>query len=463
MLDLIIRGGCLVHPDHTEYADIAVKDGCIVGIGTGEAFSRAESVIDASGLAVLPGLIDSHVHIANPLGEFPSLDTYFTGTVAAAYGGCTSFIDFPFLLPGETPRAAMDRKLAEAKNECVIDYSFHPCLTSADPQSCGEIAEMLQEGFPSVKMFTIYRGSLMLEKNGLHDILKLVKRYNAVALIHAESAEMIERLIARAVADNTTTPADHARCRPPITEVEAMHSVLALARDTEAPVIFAHMTTGQSRRMLEETRRHVPIYTEVCPHYLALDESVYTGPDGCAFVCSPPIRSRDEGAGLWELVEQGHVDMVNSDHTDYSLAQKRAHAGFFPKIPNGLPTLENRALVFFSEGVAKGRISINRFAELTSTNQAKLMGLYPQKGVLAVGSDADITILDPAATRVHTVADQHMQSDYSPFEGMELTGRVVHTIVRGAQIIRDGVFTGTDFRGRLMKRQSPVLDLKRKD
>ena len=457
MLDLIIQNGLVVNADRSEKIDVAVKDGKIVAFGNAEFFPRAEKVIDASGMYVLPGMIDSHAHIASTGAEFNSLDDYHCGTIAAAYGGTTTIVDFAFLKEGETPLTALERKLAEAEGQCYIDYSFHPCINRAEPQYYSEIRELLRSGFPSVKMFTVYRGSLMLEKAGVYEILKMVAEENGISLVHAESADLIEHNIAAAVAAGRTTPWDHAMSRPPVTEVEAMYSVVSMVAETGAPIIFAHMTTGQSRRLLEMNRGVLPVFAEVCPHYLALTEAVYRGEDGCNFVCSPPIRSQAEQDGLWSLVEDGLVDVINSDHTDYSTAQKVKYKDYFPSIPNGLPTIEDRGVVLFSEGVAKGRISVNRFVDLTATKTAKLMGLFPNKGIIQVGSDADLVVFDPSFKQVRSAKHHHMCTDYSPFEGMELTGRVVDTIIRGNLVIENGAFTNPNFRGELVRRSSPIL------
>ena len=457
MLDFIIKNGFVVNADRAEKTDIAVKDGIIVALGDAASFAEAKQIVDAEGMYVFPGMIDSHAHIASTGVEFNSLDDYPSGTVAAAYGGTTTIVDFSFLKEGETPKMALDRKLAEAENNCYVDYSFHPCINKADPQHYAEIREMLRNGFTSVKLFTVYRGSLMMEKEGVYEVLKMVAEENGIALVHAESADMIEHNISEAIKSGRTTPWDHASCRPPITETEAMHGVVAIAEETKAPIIFAHMTTGQTRTLLQKYRGEFPVFVEVCPHYLTLTEDLYKGENGCYFVCSPPIRSKEEQESLWTLVEDGMVDLINSDHTDFSTAQKLAHKDYFPSIPNGLPTLEDRGVVLFSEGVAKGRISLNRFVDLTATKTAKLMGMYPRKGVIQPGSDADIVVFDPKAKRIRTAADHHMKTDYTPFEGMELTGKVVHTIVRGNFIIENGKFTGTSFRGKLIKRSAPVL------
>ncbi len=457
MLDCVIRNGQVVTEQGVVDCDVAIKDGVIVALGDAGALAEAEQTLDAQGMYVLPGMIDAHAHLAKTRGSFPSMDNYENATIAAAYGGTTSFIDFAFPYGDQTPQQAMEEKLSQAKGHCYVDYSFHSNLTHADPLHYAQIEELLQSGFPTVKMFTIYRGGRMLEKAGIYEVMRRIQTHGGLAMVHAESAEMIERYIADAVQRGATRPMDHAQCRPPVSELEAMYSVLGLVQQTGAPTLFAHVSIGACAKMIRMAKGELPIFTEVCPHYLVLDESVYAREDACKFVCSPPIRAASEREGLWRMVQEGLVDVVNSDTTDFSLEQKRRFETFFPKMPNGLPTLETRGIVLYAEGVAKGRISIARFAELTATNNAKLMGMYPQKGVLRVGSDADIVVLDPHARQTLSAATAHMQTDYSPYEGLEVTGKVLHTMVRGHWIIRNGCFTEPQFRGSLIRRGAPVL------
>lgn len=369
--------------------DIGVRNGKIVELGDSSLWGDAKKVVDASGKYVIPGMLDSHIHIASP-GPFPSLDNYHNGTVAATYGGTTCVIDFTFLCEGETPRMAMNRKQKEAKGNSVLDYTFHPCITSADEQSFQEIGEMMDEGFPAVKVFTVYRNSLMLE----------------------------------------------------------------------AAVEFAHVTTGEIEPLLKQAGQNgVKVYVETCPHYLTLSDEEYEREDGCKYVCNPPVRSKKERETLWKLVENGKVSVINSDHTDFSYAQKLVYKDDYSRIPGGLPTAETRGMVLFSEGVVKKRISMERFVEVMSANVAKLMGLYPKKGVIRPGGDADIAVIDPNRKYRNSQKDMHMQTDYSPYEGMELTGAVTDTIVRGNLIIENGVYRDTGFRGELLKCKKPVLDI----
>ena len=457
MLDLIIKNGWVVNATHSQQMDIAVKDGKIVAMGQASLFPEAEKTVDAAGLWVLPGMIDTHVHMNKRFGASPSQDNYYNGSIAAAYGGTTAIVDFGFPYGDETPAQAMERKLEEIKGQSVIDYSFHSNLTKANEENYGQIRELIQQGFPSVKMFTIFNYGRMLEKAGIYEVLRIIAKENGLSMVHTESADLIDRYIADTVAKGHTLPIDLAKTRPPITELEALYALIAMVEDTGAPTIVAHLTASGAAPAIAKAKQTMPLFIECCTHYLTLDESVYRRPDACRYTCVPPMRDLENQAKLWEMVNHGLIDLINSDHTDFSSEQKDSHKDNFTKIPNGLPGIETRGIVLFSEGVSKGRITPNRFAEITSAKAAKLMGAYPEKGVIQVGSDADFAILDPKAKYTIHAKDHHMQTDYAPFEGMEMTGKVVHTVSRGKFVIENGVYTNTQHRGRLFKRTGPIL------
>ena len=457
MLDLIVKNGHIVNAHEELDADIAVKDGKIVEIGDAEYFPEAKETVDASDLLVFPGLIDSHVHIQSRTSpENESLDNYYNGSIAAAYGGTTTFVDFALPSKTQTPAEAMEEKLEKAKGQCVVNYSFHSGINRGDAQSFDDVAQLRKSGFPSVKVFTVYRNNLMLEKPDMLEVMRSAGKDGGLVMIHAESADLIEHNIEKAVQSGKTLPIDHADSRPIITEMEAISSVLSMQKETGVPIILAHTTAGQARHLLN-AHPNKNVFVEVCPHYLILTKSLYKQSDGYKYVCSPPFRTEEERKELWKMLEQGFVQLINSDHTDYSIGQKVAHKNYFPDIPNGMPTLETRGTVFFSESVAKGRISLCKFVELTSTNAARLMGMYPQKGILQAGADADIVLFDPKYHSIHTVDSLHMQTDYSPFAGMEMTGRVVDTIVDGNIVIDQGKYRESAFRGMLVKRKNNIM------
>lgn len=458
MLDLIIKNGHVVNAGLSQDVDIAVKDGRVVALGAAAQFAEAEKTIDAAGLWVVPGMIDTHAHLHKTQGASQSIDNYYNGSIAAAYGGTTAMIDFAFPYGAQTPIQAMEQKIGEIKGESLIDYSFHTNLTKPEQTSYDEIRELLKSGFPSVKMFTIYKQSgRMLPMAGMVEALRIIEQESGIAMIHAESPDLIDKYIQDLVDSGHTTTVDHAKSRPPVSEIEAMYSVWGLLRETGAPAVLAHITSSGAAGMIEQAKQNTPLFIESCTHYFLLDESVYERENGCLYVCSPPMRDKENQEKLWQMLKDGLIDVINSDHTDFSSEQKYKNKDFFPKIPNGIPSLETRGMALFSAGVATGRISENRFVEITSANQAKLMGMYPHKGVIQVGSDADMAIIDPRARYIQSAKDMHMQTDFSVYEGMEMTGKVVHTIAGGALVIEDGTFTGTQHRGKLMKRTSPIL------
>jgi dihydropyrimidinase len=457
VLDLIISGGHIVNADGSVDADIGIKDGKIACIGRKSDFGQAVKTIDASGKLVMPGLIDSHVHIDDAQGEFFTKDQVETGTIAAAYGGTTTMVQFAIPVGDERPIQALEKRMHAAKDVSVIDYSFHGAITHLNDQSLADVRDILTGGFPSIKMFTVYRGEVMLEQLGIYKVLQLIGKHCGVAKIHAENADMIEANVAEYVRRGLTTPYYHPLTRPPVTEVTAVANLLPMIEETDAATVFVHMTTSQVCDYIRWAKKRMPVFTEFCPHYLTLTEQVYSRPDAQNYMCNPPMRAQADQDGLWKMVSEGLCDVINSDHSCFDLAQKASHKDDFTKEPNGLPGIETRAAIIFSEGVAKGRITENDFVRMLSTNDAKLMGMFPQKGILAAGSDADIVLWDPNASYVLHAGDLHMGTDYTPFEDFHITGKLTHTLIRGNIIVEDGKFVGDRFKGRMVRRGVPIL------
>lgn len=457
MLDLVIKNGKIVNENESLYADVGIKDEKIVCIGNSDSFADALKEIDATGKLVMPGLIDSHVHIGMELGEFTSLDTFEDASIAAAYGGTTSMVEFSIPVGNQTSIQALQKSMDKAKGKSVIDYSFHGCVTNSTEQTLDDVKEMITGGITSIKMFTVYRDVVMLELGEVAKVLKVIAQNNGIAKIHAESAPIIEAMIKKHVDQGNLTPYYHAKSRPTISESSAVAGLIPIVEYTNAPIIFVHMTSSSVRDYIKDGKRRNHIYTEFCPHYLTLTEEVYDRNDAQNFVCSPPMRSQVDQEGLWQMIKDGLCDIINSDHSAYDTNQKNMHKDYFPRIPNGLPGIETRGHVMFSEGVMKGRMTENQFVQLMSTNDAKLMGLYPKKGNISIGADADIILMDPKAKYTMKASDLHMSTDYTPFEGFELTGKVTHTIVRGNILIDEGQHTNKDFRGNFIKRNSPIL------
>ncbi|MCM3714790.1 dihydropyrimidinase [Alkalihalobacillus oceani] len=458
MLDTIIKNGTVINADSTQQVDVGIKDGEIVQLGNAAYFPEARKTIDASGMEVYPGMIDSHVHINFKLGEFSTLDSFKQASLAAAYGGTTSLIEFAIPYEGETPLDALQRRLEEAQGECYVDYSFHGCFTEANLDHLEQVEQLIQAGIPSIKMFTVYDNLVRVNKGAIYDILKLIAKHDGLALFHAENNDIISRAINQFVANQQLTPIYHAKSRSTMAEAEEVASLLALIEDTEAASLFVHLSTGKVKELLQhyKQKKNLPVFTEMCTHYLSLDEEVYEKENGQLYICSPPIREKEETERLWDMISEDLVDMINSDHCCYNIEQKNKYATHFPSAPNGLPGIETRGIVFYSDGVQSGRVSREKFAELTSTNIAKVMGMYPKKGKIGIGSDADITIVDPTSTQLLTAQHLHMQTNYTPFEGKKVRGKVSHTLVRGHHVISGGELNQDDCYGTFIKRTKPM-------
>lgn len=459
MLDTIIKNGVVVNSDGSSEVDIGIKGGEIVQIGRAEYFSEAINVVDAKGMEVYPGMIDSHVHINFEIGEFATLDTFKQASIAAAYGGTTSIVEFAVPYKNETPIDAVERRIAEAKGNTVIDYAFHACFTENNTNDIHQVKELVQLGIPTIKMFTVYDDTVRINKRAIYQILKELKQHNGLALFHAEDNDLISSNIHNFILNGNVTPLDHAKSRPSITEAIEVASLLKLIEETETPSLFVHMSTSKVRELLNTYRQknNLSIYTEACTHYLTLDDEVYQGEDGNLFICSPPIRSRTEQGGLWSMINDGLIDIVTSDHSCFNTQQKDKYKDYFPGAPNGLPGIETRGIVLYSEGVQTGRISREQFAAITSENVSKIMGMFPKKGRIAIGSDADITIINPNETYQISAENLHMSTDYTPFEGKIITGKVAHTFVRGHHLINSGELSHEEFHGTFIKRFQPRL------
>lgn len=456
MLDLVIKNGTVVNHDSSVKADVGIKDGKVVVLGDASTFAEARKTIDATGKYVMPGMIDSHVHLNQNMGEFTTLGSLYEGSIAAVYGGTTSMIDFAIPDKSETPVQAMERRKEEAKGQSLIDYSFHSCITNGTAENYQAIEDLISDGIPTIKMFTVYSAN-MVGTGEILEVLKIINQKGGMAHFHSESAGIIDYTTAKYVSEKKTTPKYHALSKPPVAEFESMASLISLIEHTDAPALFLHLCNHETKSLLETYRHKLPIYTEVCPAYLALTDDVYDRPDGQNFVCSPPIRSKEIQDGLWELIREGYVDVVNSDHCDFNLEQKAKYKDDFTKMPNGLPGIETRGILLYSEGVAKDKITVNEFVDLTSTKVAKLMGMYPNKGLIRVGSDADVVVYDPEVTYQIKAEDLHMQGDYSPFEDLPVTGKPIHTIVHGEHVIENGKLINDQTRGEFIKRSQPIL------
>lgn len=458
--DLIVRGGTVVGTDGPFKADIGIRGETIASLTTPGTIGDAERVMNAEGLYVVPGGVDAHAHTALQSRETTSLDDFFQSTRAAAYGGTTTIVDFavPFPRGAQTPMEATASRVNEIIGRACIDVALHAGATVVNETTLSELAQLItQRGMPSVKMFTIYRDDLMLTLDEIFSCLKTIAACDGIAMIHAESPHIVEPLAAELTARGDTSPAAHAKSRPNESEIDMVRSVIELLRLTGARAWIAHVSTPEAAIAIAKARGEgVRVWAETCPQYVFLDNSRYLGSDPELYVCSPPLRDKADRERLWEFVARGYISLWASDHCCFSRAQKSAHRDDFHRIPNGLPGVETRCPLLFSEGVAKGKITVADFVRMTSTNPAKLNGLFPAKGLIAPGSDADLAIWDPSVTRTLTASGLHHGTDFTPFEGFDIAGWPHTVIARGKVVVDDGEFVGASGNGKLLAAGQPV-------
>jgi len=452
----LFRGATLVTATDRFRADLLVEGERIAAVGEDLPASGA-TVVDAGGCYLLPGGIDVHTHLDMPLDGIASSDDFYTGQVAAAFGGTTSHIDFAIQERGGTLREALDRWQARAEGKAVIDYGFHMTVADPTPEALAEIPRLPEWGITSVKVLMAYRGRLQVDDAALFTVLRLAGAHGLLTLVHCENGDVVDLLVREAVAAGRREPREHPRTRPAILEAEATHRAIALAALAEAPLYVVHLTCAGALEAVRAARaRGQPVWAETCPQYLCLTAEALERPgfEGAKFVCSPPLRTAADQAALWEGLRDGTLAVVATDHCPFFYeGQKTLGREDFSRIPNGLPVIEDRLVVLYGQGVATGRIDLHRFVEVTATNPAKLFGLYPRKGTLAVGAEADLVLWDPTAERTLSAARHHMRVDYNLFEGMRVRGVPVGVWVRGRQVVDGDRFLGEAGTGRFLRRQ----------
>jgi dihydropyrimidinase len=460
--DLVIRNGTVVTAADTVVCDVAIRDGRIVALG--EALSHGHREIDATGQYVLPGGVDAHCHLDQPMG--PGLrmaDDFETGTRSAACGGTTTVIPFAAQAKGESLRAAVDDYHKRAKGRACVDYAFHMIVT--DPSKsviADELPSLVDEGYTSFKIYMTY-DDLKLDDRQILECLAVARREGAMTMIHAENADCIAWLTEALEAAGQTAPRFHATARPSLVEREATHRALSLAELVDVPILIVHVSGIEAMEQIRwaQARGH-RVLAETCPQYLFLTEKHLhlDGFEGAKFVCSPPPRDEANHEAIWNGLATGVFEVFSSDHAPFRYEDPLGKKAFgecasFQCIPNGIPGLETRLPLLFSHGVLGGRIDVNRFVALTSTNPAKIYGLYPRKGTIAVGVDADIAIWDPNVSWTISNSTLHHNVDYTPYEGIELRGRPITTILRGDVVWDDGIFSGSAGAGQFLRCERP--------
>jgi dihydropyrimidinase len=481
---LLIQNGTLVTAGDVYRADIAISSEKIVAVGqnlTQQGLSDAAETLDASGLLIIPGGIDPHVHLQYPQGpnRIVSSDDWFTGTVAAAYGGTTTIIDFVEARPGESWMAAFESRLAEADPQAAIDYGFHMSFNRTDERSLAQVYAVIKAGMPSFKIYMAY-DNIRLTDAEMLVALEALKEQGGLPIVHAENHDVIMRQVARYLAVGRTEPRWYPRTRPAAGETEATQRALALAEIVGVPMHIVHVSAAGGLEVIRRGReRGQPVTGEVSTQHMLLTDALCDRPgfEPAKYVMAPPLRTAADTEAMWAGLENGNLDFVVTDHCPFTLAQKRGQRRTpefrrlpdgttsipsetlwsngdpaFNQIPGGLPGVETRVPLVYHFGVNQGRLSLNQFVDFTSTAAAKLFGLYPQKGTIAPGADADLVIFDPNREVTITADALHQNCDYSPYEGMQVKGWPRTVLRRGKVIVRDGEFVGSEGEGQYLKR-----------
>ncbi len=454
----LIRNGTVVTARETVAADVLVEGESIKEVRKGIPADGVDRVIDATGLYVMPGGIDAHTHLDMPFGGTTSADDFETGTRAAAFGGTTTIVDFAIQARGTRMRDALDTWWKKAEGRACTDYGLHMIVTDLANSGLEDMDDMVREGVASFKLFMAYPNVLMVDDGTIFKALSQTAKNGALICMHAENGSVIDVIVARALAEGKTAPVYHALTRPPRAEAEAVHRAIAMAEIAGVPVYIVHLSSEDALNQVREARdRGVPAFAETCPQYLLLsiEELERPGFEGAKYVFTPPLRPKEHQPKLWDGLKHDHLQVVSTDHCPFCFEdQKVLGKDDFTKIPNGGPGIENRLQLIYHHGVNKGQLSLSRFVELTSTAPARIFGMYPKKGEIAAGSDADLVLWDPTEEMTISAATHHMRVDYSMFEGFRVRGNARTVLSRGEVIVDRGEFLGKPGRGRYLKRQA---------
>ena len=454
--DLVVRGGEVITAGGRARCDVGVEDGRIKALA--ESLTGAARTIDAAGLWVLPGGVDSHVHIAQPSGPGITMaDDFASATAAAACGGNTTVMPFALQQRGHGLRATVEAYHAKARGHCRIDVSFHLIVSDATPAVLGqELPALVKAGYTSFKVFMTY-DDLVLDDRSLLEVMDVARREQALVMVHAEGYDSLKFMTERLEAEGKTAPYWHGPSRPDVIEREATHRAVSHAQLVGTPLMVVHVSSRAAMEQIQWAQAQgLPVHAETCPQYLTLTADDLRGLNmdmtGAKYVCSPPPRTTDDQAAIWAGIEQGVFTTFSSDHAPFRYDDVEGKLNpkartSFRWVPNGIPGIETRLPLFFSEGVSKGRISPEQFVALTSTNHARMYGLYPKKGTIAVGSDADLTLWDPHRRETIRQEILHHGADYTPWEGFSVTGWPVVTICRGEVVAEDGRLVGAPDHG----------------
>jgi len=451
----LFAGGTVVNADGAQRIDLLVDGARIAALGANLP-RDADRTVEAAGLLLLPGGVDVHTHLDMPLDNIRTSDDFFSGQVAAACGGTTSHLDFVIQTKGGTLRRALDDWAARADGKAVIDYGFHMTVADPRPEVLDEIAWLPEQGITTVKVFMAYKGRLQVDDTQLLAVLRRAAEHGLLTMVHAENGDVIDVLTKEAVAAGRLAPKFHALTRPALLEGEATGRAIAIAQLAQAPLYIVHLTCALALEQVHAAQqRGEPVWAETCVQYFFLTADDLDRPnfEGAKFVCSPPFRTPQDQDALWSGLRDGTLSVVSTDHCPFNFAsEKMLGRDNFTKIPNGVPAIEDRLTMLHHAGVSAGRISLERFVDVTATTPARLFGLYPRKGVLAVGSDADIVLWNPRASRTINARSHHMRVDYNLFEGRTVTGAPAGVWVRGVQVVDNDRFIGRAGFGQYLRR-----------
>ena len=449
----LFKGGSVVSGSGARRADVLVEGETIAKIG--RCLSGGDQVVDASGCLLFPGFIDAHTHFDLAVAGTVTADDFFSGTQAALRGGTTTVIDFACPDRGQSLAEGLSVWQAKAKDKAFCDYGFHMTVDDWNEEIRSQLPQMFTQGISSFKLYMTYP-AMMLPDRDIYLALKELRRLGGICGVHCENAGIIDAMVSERLAAGQTSPASHPLTRPPLTEGEAVSRLLRIAQAAQCPVVVVHLSCAQALREVAAARRRgQTVYVETCPQYLLLDESLYFNENfssAARFVCAPPLRKKPHQDALWRALRRGDIQTVSTDHCAFTLEQKALGREDFTRIPGGLPGVENRGELLYSYGVARNRISLGTLCRLLSENPARLYGLFPKKGILQPGSDADIVLYDPAVSHVIRGAEGLSRSGYSPYEGFVTAGSIREVWLRGQQVVNRGKFLPDQPHGRYLAR-----------
>jgi dihydropyrimidinase len=451
---ILFRHGTVVNAGGRRDADVLVDGERIAAVGPNLAV-EADRVVDVTGRLVLPGGVDVHTHLDMPMGPFRTADDFESGTIAAACGGTTTVVDYATQARGGSLHEALETWMRRAAGRAAVDFGFHLCVADLGSGVEGEMAELVAEGVTSFKVFMAYPDRLMLNDGEIFRVLRRAAACGGLVCLHAENGHVIDVLVRDALSDGRTGAKYHALTRPAGVEAEAVHRGIALAEMAGAPLYIVHLSSGAALEHVAAARRRgLRVLAETCPQYLFLSQDAYEpgGLEGAKFVMSPPLRPTAGRDALWSGLASGDLDVVATDHCPFTLADKARGLEDFSAIPNGAPGIEHRLALLYDGGVTTGRLSLERFVEVVSTAPARIFGLFPRKGAVVEGADADLVVFDPSGATTISAATHHMRVDYNPYEGRHLAGAIDLVLARGAVVADHGRFVGTPGRGQFLKR-----------